>query len=153
MTGLWHGGKPGLRVGDVIVAGERHYVDGCEICASKARGETFRLPNGAAVDPVNAHEGRVYMTDDRAYGRFYASKYPLGDLYRVEPVGEAVRSDEDPFPTWHAESATVVAIGERAVRLTPAQRRTLLNRWRRADGPVFGEVMIPRPMWGAGKRR
>lgn len=152
MSGLWHGGKPGLRVGDVVVPGERHYVDGCAVCEAKRRGETYRLENGGAVDPVNAHEDRVYMTDDRAYGRFYASKYPVGDLYRVEPVGELMESTEDPFPTWHAPSARVVSVAERAVRLTPAQRRTLLNRWRRADGPLVAAVDIPRVAWEVGKR-
>jgi hypothetical protein len=92
------------------------------------------------------------MTDDRAYGRFYASKYPVGDLYRVEPVGELQESTEDPFPTWHAASAVVVSVAERAVRLTPAQRRTLLNRWRRADGPLVTAVDIPRVAWEVGKR-
>ena len=151
---LFHGGVPGLRPGDLIVPGERHYVDGCAVCEAKRRGETYRVAGGA-VDPVNAHEDRVYMTDDRAYARFYASKYPTGDLYGVEPVGEVQESSEDPFPTWHAASARVVSVLERAVRLTPAQRRTLLNRWRRADerdGPLVAAVRLPVPSWEVGKR-
>jgi hypothetical protein len=129
----WHGGAPGLRVGDLIVPGERHYVDGCAVCASKKRGENYRLANGAAVDPLNAHEDRVYITADREYARFYASKYPRGDLYTVEPVGELEASTEDPFPTWHVGSARVVSVYDRYVRLSDRQRLTLQRRWKRVD--------------------
>jgi hypothetical protein len=129
----WHGGAPGLSVGDLVVPGERHYVDGCEVCESKKRGESYRLANGAAVDPINAHENRVYITADREYARFYASKYPRGDLYTVEPVGEMEASTEDPFPTWHVGAARVVSVYDTYVRLTDRQRMTLQRRWRRAD--------------------
>lgn len=130
---LWHGGKPGLRVGDLLVPGERHYVDGCAVCEAKRRGENYRVA-GAVVDPINRHEDRVYVTSDREYARFYASKYPRGDLYTVEPVGELVDvGSEDPFPTWAVESARVVSVYDTYVCLTRGQRRTLLNRWRKVD--------------------
>lgn len=136
---LWHGGVPGLRVGDLVVPGERHYEDGCPVCAAKAEGRNFTV-GGVVVDPLNVHEDRVYVTSDREYARFYASKYPLGDLYRVEPVWRLGDMSplvdvgtEDPFPTWAAPAARVEAVYERAVRLTHRQRVTLLERWRQVD--------------------
>jgi hypothetical protein len=129
----WHGGIPGLKPGDLVVPGERHYVDGCAVCESKRRGENYRLA-GVAVDPINAHEDMVYVTTDREYARFYASKYPRGDLYTVEPVGDMVDvGSEDPFPTWAVPAARVVSVYDTYVCLSSGQRRTLLNRWRRVD--------------------
>lgn len=147
---LWHGGVPGLRPGDVVVAGERHYVDGCAVCEAKQRGES------SVVDPINQHEDRVYVTSDREYARFYASKYPRGDLYTVEAVGDLVESEEDPFPTWHVEGARVVSVYATYVCLTDGQRRSLLNRWRRVDEEAGVRVFRPRmpvPTWEAGLRR
>ncbi|GAB3376370.1 hypothetical protein GCM10027360_53240 [Amycolatopsis echigonensis] len=53
----------------------------------------------------------------------------LGDLYRVEPVGDVDPSTEDPFDTWTVAAARVVSVYDRAVRLTNGQRRRLLARW------------------------
>jgi hypothetical protein len=75
----------------------------------------------------------VYVTTDREYARFHASKFWLGDLYVVEPVGELEPSTEDPFPSWKAPAARVLTVYTKAVRLTDGQRRTLANRWKRAD--------------------
>lgn len=125
-----------MRVGDLLVPGERHYEDGCPVCVAKREGRTFML-NGMPVDPMNRHEDRVYVTTDREYARFYASKYPTGDLYRVEPPDDVLDmldvGSEDPFPTWALPSVRVVAVYERAVRLTHRQRVTLLERWRQVD--------------------
>lgn len=125
---LWHGGVAGLRPGDVIVPSPRKTVDGCAVCAAHAAGKTLTV-DGHAVDPANGQPDRVYLTSDRHYAKFYASKWVYGDLYRVEPVGELTWSTEDPFPTWTAGSARVVAVYERAVRLTDRERRRLLERW------------------------
>lgn len=65
------------------------------------------------------------------------SKYPLGDLYVVEPVGDVEPSTEDHFPTWTTPAARVVSIYDRAVRLTPHRRRTLMNRWAAADAAAL----------------
>lgn len=130
---LWHGGVPGLKPGGLVVPGERHYVDGCAVCEAKQRGENYRVAGGV-VDPLNRHEDMVYMTSDREYARFYASKYPRGDLYTVEPVGEVMDvGEEDPFPTWVARSARVVSVYDTYVQLSDKQRGTLLRKWRRID--------------------
>lgn len=124
---LYHGGFPGLTVGQVLAGGnERRSHDGCAWCAARTAGT-------AVHDPASHRPDRVYVTTDREYGRFYASLYGYGDLYRVEPVGPVEVSDEDGFPSWTATSVVVRGIVARAVLLTPGQRRRLYARWTRYD--------------------
>ena len=127
MTALYHGGKPGLRPGDLIIPAEPHFIDNCPICEAKKTGIS------TAIDPLRAREDRVYVTSDREYARFYASKYPRGSLYSVEPVGELELSTEDHFPTWTVPTARVRSVYDRCVQLTAGQRRRLLRRWYVAD--------------------
>ncbi|MDQ0961958.1 hypothetical protein QFZ66_005836 [Streptomyces sp. B4I13] len=133
MTRYFNGGVPGLKPGDLVTPHQPAVVDGCPICVARAKGETYRDEQGRVVDPPTGRPDRVYITTDREYARFYASKTWLGDLYVVEPVGELQESTEDPFPTWTCEAARVRSVYSRAVRLTPGQRRTLSTRWGRAD--------------------
>jgi hypothetical protein len=133
MARLFHGGMPGLKPGGLITPHAPNVVDGCAICAAKAAGEQPVVKGLGVVDPLTERPDRVYVTSDREYARFYASKYPLGDLYVIEPVGELEPSGEDHFPSWTVPAARVVSVYDRAVRLTPHQRRTLLRRWQAAD--------------------
>ncbi|MET8957371.1 hypothetical protein ACWEQN_42010 [Streptomyces sp. NPDC004129] len=89
--------------------------------------------NGEAIDPPTGRPDRVYITSDRDYACFYASRYRYGDLYTVEPVGKLETSTEDPFLSWCVPVARVVSVYTRAVQLTPGQRRSLLRRWTHAD--------------------
>ena len=100
---LWHGGPPGHKPGDLILATGAH------------RGDT----------------GGVYVTEDRDYARQYAANVPLGDLYRVEPVDEfpIERAAGHSLPTYTAGAVRVVSVYDRAIRLTRSQRRALLRRW------------------------
>jgi len=123
----FHGGKPGLNPGDLIVPSDPNYVDNCPICEAKKAGID------TALDPLTRHPDRVYVTTDKAYGRFYASKYPRGSLYVVEPLGELIPSAEDHFPTWTVECARVRTVYDRCVELTWSQRRVLQRRWAVAD--------------------
>jgi hypothetical protein len=125
---LWHGGIAGLKPGDILAPHPRKIVDGCAICAAHTNGQAITM-DGQAIDPPNAQPNRVYLTTDRHYAKFYASKWIYGDLYRVEPLSELAWSSEDPFPTWTASSARVTAVYERAVRLNDRERRRLLARW------------------------
>lgn len=127
---LFHGGIPGLKPGDLIEPGPPHVVDGCEICSARARGQHYVVPGLGSIDPPTGRPDRVYVTSDREYARFYASKYVLGDLYSVQLTGDVQVSTEDFFPTWAAESAVVTGVVSRAVRLTDRQRGTLMRRWK-----------------------
>jgi len=129
----FHGGVPGLRPGDLITPHPPRVVDGCPVCEARAAGVQPTVPGLGVVDPVTERPDRVYVTTDRDYGRFYASRWYRGDLYVVEPVGELEPSTEDRFPTWTCEAARVRSVYDRCVLLTPGQRRSLLRRWTAAD--------------------
>lgn len=127
---LYHGGIPGLRVGDVIEPGhDRKAVDGCPWCQARASGHAG--PDG--IDGPSVHPEHVYATTHRLYARHYASLYGRGDLYRVEVVGEAVRSEEDSFETYRAPALRVLAVLDRAVLLRWTDRRRLDREWLAAD--------------------
>lgn len=124
---LFHGGAPGLRPGDLIEPGHGRKVhDGCTWCAARAELPPER-------DGLPALPDRVYLTPLRWYARYYASLYGRGDLYQVEPLGDLDRSTEDNVESWTAPSARVIAAVDRAVLLTPAERRRLAILWGRAD--------------------
>lgn len=129
---LWHGGVPGLHVGDLITPGHtRKSHDGCPWCAARD-AQTAGGPR-PDIDPLALHQDRVYVTTDREYARHYASLYGRGDLYRVEPVGDLTKSTEDTIPTWVVPAARVTAVYDRAVLLTWGQRRAMFRRWTAAD--------------------
>ncbi|MEU5834535.1 hypothetical protein ABZ820_12795 [Streptomyces diacarni] len=129
----FHGGVPGLRPGDLITPHPPRVVDGCAVCQARAAGVQPTVPGLGVVDPITERPERVYVTTDRDYGRFYASRWYRGDLYVVEPVGELEESTEDRFPTWTCEAARVRSVYDRCVLLTGSQRRSLLRRWTAAD--------------------
>lgn len=134
----FHGGIPGLQPGDLIQPGNPNFIDGCKVCDAHKAGQNH------AFDPLTVHQDRVYITTDKEYARFYASKYPKGDLYSVEPVGEVLASEEDRFLSWTAPEARVVGVYDRYVQLTTKQRRTLLRKWERADREVaFARLAAP----------
>lgn len=128
---LWHGGVPGLKPGDLITPGsDRKHHDGCPWC--EARKQQAAGGPAPAIDPLPL-TGRVYCTTNRLYAKHYASLYGRGWLYRVEPVGDLVRSLEDTIETWTAEALRVVSVYEKAVLLTNTERRRLWREWTAAD--------------------
>lgn len=125
---LYHGGVPDLRVGDLIEPGNTRPVhEGCAMCEANAARKS--VPGS----PITQHLDKVYLSPNRLYARHYASLYGRGDLYRVEPVGDVVRSTEDSIETWMAPAARVASIIERAVLLTMSERRRLFRQWTDAD--------------------
>lgn len=125
---LWHGGVPFLRPGGLLEGGHtRHLHPDCPICQARAAGDSPEL------DPLSGRPDLLYVTTSRAYARHYASLWGRGDLYRVEPIDEPVRSSEDTIETWTCRQARVVACVERAVQLTMTQRRALWREWGAAD--------------------
>ncbi|MDX2645064.1 hypothetical protein PV341_16125 [Streptomyces sp. PA03-1a] len=129
----FHGGIPGLRPGDLLTPHEPNFVDGCPICTAKAAGQQPHVPGLGIVDPLTERPDRVYLTSDREYARWYASLFPRGDLYVVEPVGDVEPSTEDLFPSWAVEAARVRTVYDRYVQLTRQQRRALNRRWTALD--------------------
>ena len=126
---LFHGGVEGLRPGDLLEPGhERKPHDGCPWCEARARGEAYE-----GIDPPSGRPDRVYATENRLYAKFHASVWGLGDLYRVEPVGEVEASEEDTIPSVCAPAFRVTAVLDRAVRLTDKERRRLFREWTAAD--------------------
>ncbi|MFF4388525.1 hypothetical protein ACFY0G_17360 [Streptomyces sp. NPDC001552] len=126
---LFHGGFAGLKVGDLITPSPPRHIDGCVICAARARGETYIAPGLGGIDPPTGRPDRVYLTSDREYGLFHASLAWYGDLYVVAPEGTVERSEEDYFETWCAPAARILSVYTRAVQLTMPQRHRLFRRW------------------------
>jgi hypothetical protein len=137
MIRYFHGGKPGLEPGDLIEPGAPNYLDNCPICQAVKAGRS------TPYEQPSQNPDRVYVTSDKPYARFYASKYPRGGLYVVEPLGELVESTEDRFPTWHCPSARVLTVYDRCVELTPSQRRVLFRRWTVADRHAAQVLAVP----------
>lgn len=130
MTALFHGGVPGLRVGDLIQPGhERQLRDGCPWCQARAAN----VPGPAGIDDRTGRTDRVYATGSRLYARHYASLWGRGDLYRVIPVGDTEASLEDSIPSVCAPALRVAAVLDRAVLLTDTERRRLYREWTAAD--------------------
>lgn len=130
---LYHGGRPGLRVGDILTGGHtRRMHEGCPTCAAREAGRP------TTIDPPAEHVA-VYATTSRLYALHYASLWGRGDLYRVrlDPAA-AQRSSEDTIESWHAPSAVIVAVLDRAVLLTAGQRRALMREWSAADAAAHG---------------
>ena len=152
---LYHGGKAGLTVGDLLVPSPPHVFDGCPICVARSEGRAltvgeFRahlatLGDRAApilrlladarddepVDPPSERDA-VYVTTDREYARWYAAR-SRGDLYRVEPGSPLLATTEDHFPSFTVPQAKIVEVIERRVVLTRRDRRLLQRRWAKAD--------------------
>jgi hypothetical protein len=133
MTRYFHGGIPDLKPGQLVTPHPPRVIDNCPICVARAAGENPIVDGLGVVDPATQRPDRVYITTDREYARFYASKYWRGDLYVVEPVGELEPSTEDRFPSWTCEAARVKTVYDRCVLLTDKQRRALYRRWTAAD--------------------
>lgn len=150
---LFHGGVPGLVPGDTLVPHPPAVVDGCSICEARAAGRDWQDASGNVVDPAT-RERAVYVTSSRPYARFYASRYPYGDLYRVQVDDDIPESREDHWPTWCAPSARVLSVLDRRVRLTEQERRALVRRWRRLDraAGMLEVRALPVLQQGAGKR-
>ena len=127
-TRYYHGGTDALRVGDILAPGHgRKHHPGCPWCEARAQGEAHQ-----GMDGPSQQDG-VYLTEHRLYAKHYASLFGYGSLYRVEPLGDVMVSTEDSIPTVIAPAARVVAVLDRAVRLTNTERRRLFREWGAAD--------------------
>lgn len=127
MTALYHGGAPGLRVGDILDPHhDRPIHDGCETC--RANAEAAKAGHGYdGTDGPTHIKTHVYATPAKWYAKLHASLYGYGDLYRVEPIGILQVSTEDDVETIMAPTMRIVAVADRAVRLSNRERRQIMR--------------------------
>lgn len=123
-TRYWHGGAPGLSVGDELLS-----RDDAE--RSLSTPTTHSLQRGYALGVTRPD--RVYFSSDRDFARAYAAKFQRtdqdtgvvferGSLYRVEPVGN-VEDDPDYAGrdvSWCAPKARIVAVEATDVFMEPS---------------------------------
>lgn len=152
---FYHGGAPGLAVGDRLVPSPPRVTCGCPVCEARAAGRSLTVgeyrrylrrlgpsaapalrvlegaPDDAPVDPLSGEQA-VYITTSREYATWYASRSG-GDLYQVAPIGPATPSAEDNFPSFTCAEARVVAVLRRGVRLDRRERRRIERLWAKAD--------------------
>lgn len=148
----FHGGAPGLRVGEILVP------------ASQLGLSYQYLALQHTYDP-----DWVYVTTDEGVAAAYASRHVTGagqtvpgDLYEVQPLDELLGDpDYDLFPRvfFRCRRARIVRQVEAAVSLTrreQAERERRYNVWGRVDAPVWDDdgVINPSPqMLGNGVTR
>lgn len=120
----WHGGAPGLSVGDELLS-----RDDAERLLTEST--THGLQGGYALGVTRTD--RVYFSSSRDFARAYASKFhridqttgvvfERGTLYRVEPIG-SVEDDPDfagRSVSWCAPRARVVAVEVTDVHMEPS---------------------------------
>jgi len=152
---LFHGGVSGQKPGDILIPYPPHKVCGCPICEARSEGRVCRiweyrewlagfgdrgesilkmLEGANPMDPIDppSEKSAVYVTSSVMYARWYAAR-SKGDLYEVEPIGDVERSDEDGFASWTCQSARIVRVIERKVKLTRKDRREILKKWKKVD--------------------
>lgn len=98
MSAWFHGGVPGLGVGERILppdeTGTEHTLS-----AYAQQG----APHGSRTDVV-------YVTSRQDSARFFAAVYPDGALYRVEPSGWCGADPDAPHEAMMCESAVIVEV-------------------------------------------
>ena len=99
----------------------------------------WKMWGGEPADPLRAPPSSrkaVYITTDFDYALWYAAR-SQGDLYEVRPIAKPEPSPEDHFPSWTVDSAIVVKVIRRRVRLDRRDRRRITRRWQKADRMVL----------------
>jgi hypothetical protein len=112
---FWHGGAPGLGVGEFLLTADD--------ARAARRFDTAHNAQLGYLDGTTSTE-RVYFTTDREMARAFGWLYqvdgtPSGALYRVEPIG-TIEPDPDYSRhdvSWCAPGARIVAVEEECVDL------------------------------------
>lgn len=118
---LYHGGKPGLKVGDKLLPPDQTGAQSLHLYGSIGRNDM------------------VYVTSDEVGARMFAAAHPslLGWLYEVQPDGD-VYDDADydePGVSFCCRSATIL----RVIKLSPSARhRALVRLGRMTAGRLSG---------------
>lgn len=134
---LYHGGKPGLKPGDLIEPGHsRDQYDDCPICQDGRN-------HGATAFEGTEHPEQVYCTNIRDYAALHASLYGKGDVYQVKPLGPLTPSDENETATWRCDRLQVIYIVEASVQLDWKRRRIFRKLDRIMPHQSFDSDPIP----------
>lgn len=139
-TTFWHGGTPGLDVGDEILS----------------RNHLYQLGAGNRSSPrgVDDDGSVVYITDSLAVARGYAALYATpGDVYEVRPQpASSLRIDDDlKVVSLTAARGRIVGVAEREVQVTYEQavRPIAPHLTWEDDSPVYTSegFVTPAPNW------
>lgn len=98
MRSWFHGGVPGLQVGDMILPPDR---SGTEHTLSAYASED--APHGSRTDVV-------YVTSRQDSARVFAAIYPDGALYRVEPAEWRGLDPDAPHEAMMCDRAEIVEV-------------------------------------------
>lgn len=112
MTTYFHGGVPGLQVGDTLLPPDQS-------------GATHTL--SAHAKPGTIRTDRVYVTPAQDAARVYAALYPNGAIYRVVPNGGVEPDPDAPDVAFMCVSALIVEVVR--PRIVMAHRR--VDSWLR----------------------
>lgn len=115
-TRLWHGGVPGLKVGDLLRP----------VSETDTEHSLTRYAARVGLNRDHVRQDRVHLTSDRAVARAYAAAYPNGALYVAEPIGETEPDPDAPEIALRCPQARITAAYDPCVRW--AERGT---RWLR----------------------
>lgn len=104
-TRLWHGGVPGLKVGDLIRP-------------ASETGTEHSITRRAAglANPGHVRDDQVHLTTDRNAARAYAAAYPNGALYVAEPIGDTEPDPDAPDIAIRCPAARITAVYDPCVR-------------------------------------
>lgn len=116
MTNYFHGGPPGLNVGDMILPPS---------VTGTTRDMSEQLMQLAAPELIRPE--MVYATTVQDVARGFAAMYPDGGLYRVEMEGDALPDPDMPITSVMGPAARIVEVVKARVIL--AHRR--LDSWAR----------------------
>lgn len=147
---FWHGGAPGLQIGEVLLTAQAAVVAG--------RVDTAHALQRGYADGTTDRR-RVYFTTDREMARGYCGLYKVdaetsGALYRVQPIG-AVEVDPD-FEgrnvSWCAPGARILAVEEEQVDVDEfgaMERIGPYMAWKNGD-PIYSPAghFLPSPEMG-----
>lgn len=119
-TSLWHGGAPGIAVGDYIVAASE----------CRRRGISWGVRNHDYDDSV------VYISPDKEFARAFACRVESfrgrGVLYRVEPTPPSSLAPDVDFPAavgLSCKRARVVAVEEVDIAMPESDALSFFGRY------------------------
>jgi hypothetical protein len=127
-TRLWHGGIPGLRVGDLLLPPSVSGND--RIARIHARLLATRPGiDPDAITPDDASPDWVHFTPHRNVALAYAGTsrrdYGSGALYVVDPIGEVETDPDFPVQGLRAHAARIVTVYDPHVNISEARAANL----------------------------